>query len=329
MRSNLLTGLGLGIVTAVAFASATTGPLLVRFLLFFVTPLPLALAGLGWSLQTAVVAALTAALLVGLAAGPLVGLLFAVYQAVPVVLLTYLALLSRTVPAGPGAMGPIEWYPPGRLVLWAAAISGVLSIASFAVLGAEIDDVRKAIGEFIDKTLRSDLPDMAGGPASLTEGEIKSLADATLAVLPAASAMSWMASLLFNLWLAARVTLASGQLARPWPDLAAIDFPRGTALVFALALLATALGGQAALAASSLAGVLFLAYVLLGLAIIHYTTRGRSWRPFALWALYAALFLINVWIGILVAILGLADTILQLRRRYPPRSGPPASSVIS
>ncbi len=56
MRNRLLVGVGLGLVAAVVFASATTGPLVARFLLFFITPLPIALAGLGWGWHTAAIA---------------------------------------------------------------------------------------------------------------------------------------------------------------------------------------------------------------------------------------------------------------------------------
>ena len=126
-----------------------------------------------------------------------------------------------------------------------------------------------------------------------------------------------------NFVLGGRVTLASGQLKRPWPDLAAIEYPRGTSFVLAGALITSLASGYLGLAASGFAGAFFLAYLLLGLAIIHYTTRGFPWRPFALWALYAALLFINVWIAVVIAVLGLSDTLLTLRQRYPPPSLPP------
>ena len=44
MRSHSLIGIGLGLVAAVVFASATTGPLFARFLLLFITPLAIYLS---------------------------------------------------------------------------------------------------------------------------------------------------------------------------------------------------------------------------------------------------------------------------------------------
>ena len=57
--------------------------------------------------------------------------------------------------------------------------------------------------------------------------------------------------------------------------------PQGTPLAFGIMLLATMLDGYPGLAASAFSGGLFAAYLLLGLATLHYTTRGRPWRPFA------------------------------------------------
>lgn len=332
MRTTYLAGAGLGLVAAVVFASATTGPLLARFLLMFVTSLPIALAGFGWGWRSAVVAGAVGSVIILAFASPAVALAFALTQAAPMVVLTYLALLSRpitesgTVNADEAA---VEWYPPGRLVVWSAVMAGLMAIAMLMVIGGDLETLRRSLADFIKATVEAGLP-TSGGKVDLSEAEIASLSEIALSALPAASATSWMASLLFNLWLAARVTLASGQLGRPWPDLAAITYPQGTPLAFGIMLLATALVGFPGLAASAFAGGLFVAYLLLGLAILHYTTRGQPWRPMALWLLYGSLFVANIWIGIVIAMLGLAETVLHLRARsaVPPGTPPPNNSNI-
>jgi hypothetical protein len=321
MRPNLLAGIGLGLVAAVVFASATTGALLARFLLFFVTPLPIALAGLGWGWQAGVLAGLSGSALVLVFSGPAVAIAFAATQAAPIAVLTYLALLARPVADAKSAVEAVEWYPAGRLVIWSAAMAGVLAIGTLFLLGGDLDDLRKTLGEFVEKTVAASLPE-GSEPIKLSDAEIASLSELALTALPAASALSWMASHLFNFWLAGRITLASGQLGRPWPDLAAIEYPRGVPLVFGLLLLATMIVGYPGLAASAFAGGLFAAYVLLGLAIVHFTTRGNGWRPFVLWTLYGALIVFNIWIAIVMAMLGLAETALRLRARVAPPSGP-------
>lgn len=321
MRSFALAGAGLGLVAAIVFASATTGPMFIRFLLLFITPLPIALAGLGWGWRAGALAGGVGSAIVVLTAGPLVAVAFALTQVVSMVALTYFALLSRPIhESGDGAEDDgsgLEWYPVGRLILWAAGMGAAMAVASMLLLGGDIESLRKTLGEFMQAAVTAGMPQAEG---QIGEAELAALSEIALAVLPAASAMSWMSSLLFNLWLAGSVTRASGQLARPWPDLATLTYPPGTPMAFGAALVVTMLPGYPGLAASAVTGGLFVAYVLLGLAVVHYVTRPKPWRPFALWALYATLLIVNIWIAIVIAILGLVETVFRLRERahLPP-----------
>ena len=58
--NTLLFGLGAGLISAIVFVSATTGPVLARFAFFFLTPISLYLAGLGLGPLAAAVAAAAA-----------------------------------------------------------------------------------------------------------------------------------------------------------------------------------------------------------------------------------------------------------------------------
>lgn len=331
MRTSFLIGIGLGLVAAVVFASAATGPFLARFVLMFITPLPIALAGLGWGWRTAVIAGAAGSAVILPFAGPAMAVAFLLTQAAPMAMLTYLAMLSRPLalesdadPSADDGGAAMEWYPPGRLVVWAAAMAGLVSAVMLITIGGDLETLRKSLAEIMTTALEAGLPQGDGG-VKLSESEITALSEIALGMLPAAFAISWMGSLLFNLWLAGRVTLASGQLGRPWPNLAAMAYPAGTSLAFGAVLIASVLSGLPGLAASAFAGALFVAYLLLGLAVIHYMTLGRPWRAFALWALYGSLIIVNFWAAILIAMLGLAESILHLRARFSVSSGAPPS----
>jgi hypothetical protein len=318
MTYRLLIGLGAGLVSAVVFASATTGPVLMRMVLFLLTPLALFLAGLAMGPIGAAAAGLAGTLLVLAAGSFTAALVFAVSQAIPVLVLVYLASLNRAMPGG------VEWYPAGRLVIAAAIMAGVFAAATLFLLGGDIETLRGALRSMLEQFVNSELPKMPDAP-TLGPNEIDEATAIALALLPAASAISTMGSLLFNLWLAGRITLASGRLGRPWPDLAAIEYPAMTPLLLAAATGAGFLSGLPGMIAAGFAGPLFFAYVLLGLAVVHFVTRGKPWRPFALWALYAALFVINTVASVAVALLGLAEAIWPMRRPPPPPNRPPAS----
>lgn len=309
-----LLGLAAGLVSAIVFASATTGPLPLRIVLFFIAPLPIYIAGLALGWRAAATAAGSGAVFMALAAtSPLAAFAFLACEALPAVALTYLAGLYRD--SGP-LKGPhdVEWYPIGRIVMWAALIgAGLAMITILSVAGdrdALLASLKTAAGSFISKQM----PEGAGR-ASLDDAELTEIATLTLNLLPAMSAISWTMGHLLNLWLAARVSLASGYLLRPWPDLAATWLPPRLPAVLAASLVATVLAdGMPRLIASALTGALFFAYLLQGLAVVHFTTRGSAWRSFVLPTLYAALVLLNAVVPLLVAMLGLAETVRPMRK---------------
>lgn len=318
MPYSLLIGLGAGLVSAVVFASATTGPMFTRLLLFLLTPLALFLVGLGVGPMTAVIAGIAGTAIVWAAGSAPAAIVFAASQAVPAALLVYLASLNRTTAAG------AEWYPAGRIVIAAALLAGAFSVLTLFLLGADIDQLRATLRGMLEQFVNTELPKMPDAPV-LGPQELDEATSVALALLPAASGISTMGSLLFNMWLAGRITLASGRLQRPWPDLAAIAYPVGTPLLFAVATGAGFLAGMPGLIGAGIAGPLFFAYVLLGLAVVHYVTRGRPWRPFALWGLYLLLFIVNTLASLALALVGLADAVWPIRKPQPSGGAPPRS----
>lgn len=322
-RQTFLVGLAAGFLAALVFVSATTGPLVMRFILFLLTPLPLFLAGLGWGWVATVIASLVGTglvLLVGGAIAP--ATVFAISQALPATLLVYLVTLHRSTDEG------TEWYPIGRVVVAAALCAGALASLWIVILGGDVETLKSGMKSVIESTLKNDLPQMPGGK-QFTEADIDSATEVAITLFPAASALTSLGGLLFGLWLAGRVLLAAKHLVRPWPDLAATFYPSGTPLLLAAATAATFLKGTPGLVAAGFAGSFFLAYVLLGLAIIHYVTRNYSWRPFALWLLYGVLLLMNAGISLILALLGLAESFIRIRRppAPPPGPGPGTSST--
>jgi hypothetical protein len=315
MPYTLLIALGAGLVSAVVFASATTGPLLMRMGLFLLTPLALFLAGLGLGPAAAALAGVAGTAVVLVAGGGIPAIVFALSQALPVFVLVYLASLRRE---GPG--GATQWYPVGRLVIAAALFAGAFSTLTLILLGGDVDTLRASLRGLLEAFVNTELPKVPDAP-TLSAQDLDEATAVALALLPAASGISTMGSLLFNMWLAGRITLASGRLQRPWPDLAAMIYPGGTPLLLAVATGAAFLSGLPGLIAAGFAGPLFFAYVLMGLAVVHYVTRGRPWRPFALWGLYAALFIMNTIASLAVALLGLIETIWPIRKAADARDG--------
>src|SRR5215470_11997408 len=115
----VLIGVGAGAAAALLYASVTSG---VGFsvILFCLAPLPIMIAALGWSHWAGLVAAVTAATMLSGAFGTVLFGAFLTSIGAPAWWLGYLALLGR--PITNGGATHIEWYPTGRLALWAALL---------------------------------------------------------------------------------------------------------------------------------------------------------------------------------------------------------------
>jgi hypothetical protein len=317
MPTNLIIGAGAGLVAAALFASAATAAALAG-ILFYLSPLPLCLAGLGWGRSAVLLAGLTGTVVIAASLGPGTAAAFVLTIAAPIAVLVHLLLLSR--PAGPdAAAGALEWYPPGRLVGWAALIAGLLAGLLVLLLGYDQESYQQSIRQILD---HSALKELDPDGTIFTKETVESLSVILAKALPAAFAIVWLTIVLFNLWLAGIIVAASERSLRPWPHLQDLELPNAFVAVFAVAILASFIPGILGLLATGLAGAMLFAYVLQGLAVIHVYSRGSPFRILLLTVVYLGILLLG-WVAILVAILGLGEPMFGLRARSVQSGQPP------
>jgi hypothetical protein len=314
----LIIGAGSGLVSAALFASAATATALAG-VLFYLAPLPLCLAGLGWGGMAALVSAITGTIVIAASLGPATAAIFAVSIAAPMALLTHLALLSRPLATPQGQVTQtVEWYPAGRLVGWAAIMAGLLAAILVLIVGYDQDSYKEMIRQMLE---HSALKELDRDGTLFTDETIASMSAMIARALPAAFAIVWLTITLFNLWMAGLIVDASGRALRPWPDLHALELPNALVPIFAAALLASFMPGLPGLVATGFAGALLFAFVLQGLAVIHVYSRGVPFRALLLAAVYLGILLLG-WVAIAVAIVGLGEPVFRLRERgQPPTTG--------
>jgi hypothetical protein len=321
MLQIVLIGLGAGAAAALLFATVISGSLL-SILLFYLSPLPILVAALGWSQWAGLLAAFVAAAGLGLVFTPFLFITFLVAIGLPAWWLGYLALLAR--PTMTGADG-LDWYPPGGLVLWAALLGTLVVTAAILYLGFDEASFRAALRSGIERAFKLDRP-AEGGPSDIPGiGNPDRLIDFLVLLLPSAAAVLATLTNLLNLWIAGAIVRISGRLRRPWPELSAIRFPSYAPMLMALAAAGSFLPGILGTIAGVLTACLLIAYAVLGLAVLHAITRGMRARAFMLSGTYVVLSFFG-WPVLLIALLGLADSALDLRRRMPRRP-PPASPI--
>jgi hypothetical protein len=144
-----LIGISAGAATALLFASVASGsPLSV--LLFYLAPLPILIAAIGWSHWAALIAAMVASAGLAIVFGPLLFLAFLLGVGLPAWWLGYLALLARPATASDA----LEWYPAGHIVFWAAVLSALVVIAAMLNLGTDEASFRASLRRGLERAVR-------------------------------------------------------------------------------------------------------------------------------------------------------------------------------
>src|SRR5215210_3372686 len=116
MIAIVLIGIAAGCASALMFASIVSGAL-ISLVLFYLAPLPLMVAALGWGPLSATIGGIAAAIGLGAIFGLPYCIAFVLTIALPAWWLGHLALLGRPVASAASANGgspvapDMEWYP--------------------------------------------------------------------------------------------------------------------------------------------------------------------------------------------------------------------------
>jgi Predicted membrane protein (DUF2232) len=272
-------------------------------ILVYLAPLPLFIAGLWLGASASALAGLAASLLLAATSNLVAVAVFAGVNALPAVLLVRQSLLARAA-----RDGAIEWYPPGLLTAWLTGFGLAAIAAAFVLLGGPQD---------IQTTLRTVLAPVLGPPSDQSMPGQDEVIDVVAFILPGIIATSWIVMTATN------GSLAQGLLARfsanwrPSPDLATLSLPTWIPLLLAVAAAALALGGTARFLAVNVMIVLAVPFCLAGLAVLHTVAR-RFARPAIPLVTFYVLAGVFGWPLLLLAVLGLLDSPLGLRRRFAP-----------
>jgi hypothetical protein len=321
MIANILIALAAGCASALMFASIISGAL-ISLLLFYLAPLPLMVAALGWGPAGAAIGGIAAGTGLGAVFGLPYLMAFVFTVAIPAWWLGHLALLGR--PASPGAssgngaapIAPLmEWYPIGRILIWTAGFAVLTTVAALLTLGTDAATISGA--------LRRGLLHVIGPrDSAAVDGDVEQVIDALVTIAPAAAAIVAIMTLTLNLWLAAKITATSGRLHRPWPELKTAALPPMTLAALSLAIALCFTGGLLAIIAEIVTAALLMAYALVGFAVLHTLTLALKRRALWLSGIYALVLVIG-WPILAMVALGLADAIFGFRRRYLQGRPPP------
>lgn len=317
MTRSLIFGSLAGLASALLTLTASNG--LLGFVLSYLAPLPLLLAGLTHGVLAVGIAGAAGTAISGLN-GLATGGVFLATFAVPAVILVRQALLARPAEEAGAAAEPVsgalEWYPAGRLLLWLVGwATGMFAVAVLATAGHD-GGLPGTIQPALEKVLvafqqvNADTAAREANPAELA---------ATMApLLPSAIAFGWLLVMVINGALAQGLAVLLKQNRRPSPQYRAVVMPRMLAGLLAVAVVAAfVLPHGSAYIGITMATVLAVPFLLQGLAVMHGLAARTAMPGFLLAAFYAVLVVgsLGGFLIVLVAILGLIEQWAGFRRR--------------
>jgi len=302
---NILIGLGAGLAAALLFAGLVTGTTL-ALPLFLLSPLPIAIAGLGFGTIAGAVGAVLAAALIGGVLSPHAGAMHLFVFGAPVALAAHWIGLSRGDGAEPAER---EWFPLDRVLLRIALAGGVGVVIAGVMIGYDPASWKEALLA----TLKLVLADGTVADAP-TEADLAPIVEIMVTLMPVSSAVFAVAIVVLNCWLGARIARLSGQLQRPWTPIWTIVLPRFAFWALVAAVAAAFLPGSAGHIGAAFVGAIAFAFALSGFGWVHAVLAGKPLKGLVLTFLYAFTLLFSIPI-LLAALVGIADTMFGLRSR--------------
>ena len=306
-----------GLIAAVLFVSPLSLGSLGMGLSSF-TAMPLFVAVLGFGTVIGMIACAVAALAVGIFMGPISGFSVLLATLAPAVWIGHSAGLSRD------DSGVQEWFPLSQILFRLAVISAGIVLIIGVITGYShqwaLDQVSAMMSQFADVQNQSG----AGGAGPLiSQQEIETRAKDIATLIPIIMPVSILLLMIINLRLAERFVRRRGWMLRPKDDLpSAVNMPPMAAIIVAVASVLSFMSNDLGTMAQVVAGAFGGAFLMVGLATIHFITRGLAVRPFLLPIVYIVL-LFSRFIAPIFALIGVAESLLSIRARF---AGPPKST---
>ncbi len=290
-----------GAASAVLAGSILTQSTL-AILLFFISPLPVMLAGLSFGATAALVGALCCTVFLSVIVSTPAALIAAAISMLPSALAVYLVALARPAEEVGGENGHIVWFPLGDTLFFC----GLLIAAAFigiGIYGGYDMAFATRFAEAFEQQFRAVNPEFVPSPDFAP-----SLAGFIFYAVPVIQPAMLTLVLTGNLWLALQLVRNSGRLARPkdnWP--LSLRMPKAALPAYALALASSFVSGPVGLIALVFCGGLGACFAIAGLAVLHARTLGKPWRTAFLVLVYLSAFLFLPVLAVFVFI-GLFDT---------------------
>ena len=299
--TSIATGLVAGVTAALLSLSANAQSSF-AIALYAASALPVLIAGLGWGNASALIAVAAGGATASMLVSSHFALLIVIITLIPAGWLSNLANLARPASELGGPENALAWYPLSNILAHLAVMVTLGMIAVGAIVGYD-GAMASQLVDIVIQTLKAQEP--LYNPDAAAIAQLKAV---FALALPLVQGALWVFLLFAAYYLAAFIVRVSGKGLRPREDMPSTLRMHRNAIFIFLAGLATAfLGGVPAIIGALVCGTFGAGFVLAGFASLHFRTRGKPWRLFALWLAYLSVLLFTIPVFVIL-VLGLTDT---------------------
>lgn len=299
--TSIATGLIAGVTAALLSLSANAQSSL-AIVLYAASALPILIAGLGWGNASALIAVLAGGVVASALVSSYFALMIVIITLIPAGWLSNLANLARPASELGGPEDALAWYPLSNILVHLAIMVTLGMIAVGAIVGYD-SAMASQLVDIVIQTLKAQEP--LYNPDAAAVAQMKTI---FALALPLVQGALWVFLLFAAYYIASFVVRVSGKGLRPREDMPSTLRTHRNAIFFFLGgLVCTFLGGVPAIIGALVCGTFGAGFVLAGFASLHFRTRGKPWRLFALWFAYLSVLLLTIPV-FAILILGLLDT---------------------
>ena len=322
MPNWILTGIAAGLAAA-AMQGAALSLSLITIIIFYLSPLPLFVAGFSRGWASALLGAGVMALVLAILTGNMAFALMALVSAgLAPVIASMLSMITRSAGQasieGETRTDDREWYPEGRLVLWLTVIAASVTGISVLIMGSAIETFKTFLTSQVTPIIEAFEKQMPPGQPPFPKESFLAM---MVTALPIVASSIWLLSTVTSMRMAIVFLSRSNRALRPWALFDKLAFPANSVVGILGALIAAYfLSGIPKLLALGAVGAFVTAFTLLGLAIVHHLLANNSARPLLLGLLYSSLMLFSWILALPLTVLGLIDLNFNFRKSKPNKT---------
>ncbi|MGQ3212887.1 MAG: DUF2232 domain-containing protein [Shinella sp.] len=299
--TSIATGLIAGVTAALLSLSANAQSSL-AIVLYAASALPILIAGLGWGNASALIAVVAGGAVASALVSSYFALMIVIITLIPAGWLSNLANLARPASELGGPEDALAWYPLSNILVHLALMVTLGMIAVGAIVGYD-SAMASQLVDIVIQTLKAQEP--LYNPDAAAVAQLKTI---FALALPLVQGALWVFLLFGAYYIASFIVRLSGKGLRPREDMpSTLRMHRNAVFFFLAGLVMSFLGGGPAIIGALVCGTFGAGFVLAGFASLHFRTRGKPWRLFALWFAYLSVLLLTIPV-FFILILGMMDT---------------------